>query len=109
MHLKQFSVKGFKNFRQKIILEEMGAICVIHGENNIGKSNVLEAMQLFFQLLKVQYQHRLVLSTEMTFSEIKQLGFMVLLITNSPSFNLLTVPMSLKLRQMMSKKLMQNQ
>jgi AAA15 family ATPase/GTPase len=27
----------------------MGAICVIHGENNIGKSNVLEAMQLFFQ------------------------------------------------------------
>jgi AAA15 family ATPase/GTPase len=74
MHLKQFSVKGFKNFRQKIILEEMGAICVIHGENNIGKSNVLEAMQLFFQLLKVQYQHRLVLCTEMTFSEIKQLG-----------------------------------
>ncbi|MEN8219455.1 MAG: AAA family ATPase, partial [Pseudomonadota bacterium] len=55
-------------------LEEMGAICVIHGENNIGKSNVLEAMQLFFQLLKVQYQHNLVLSTEMSFSEIKQLG-----------------------------------
>jgi len=29
----------------------MGAICVIHGENNVGKSNVLEAMQLFFQLV----------------------------------------------------------
>ncbi|MEN8220252.1 MAG: AAA family ATPase [Pseudomonadota bacterium] len=29
----------------------MATICVIHGENNVGKSNVLEAMQLFFQLL----------------------------------------------------------
>jgi len=73
MHLKQFSVKGFKNFRQKIILEEMGAICVIHGENNIGKSNVLEAMQLFFQLLKVQYQQTQS-RFELSFSEIKQLG-----------------------------------
>ncbi len=50
MPLKQFSVKGFKNFRQEIVLENMGDICVIHGENNIGKSNVLEAMRLFFSL-----------------------------------------------------------
>jgi predicted ATPase len=50
MRLKRFAVKGFKNFRQEIVLEEMGTICVIHGENNVGKSNVLEAIQLFFQL-----------------------------------------------------------
>jgi AAA15 family ATPase/GTPase len=48
MQLKRFSVKGFKNFHQEIILENIGDICVIHGENNIGKSNVLEAMRLFF-------------------------------------------------------------
>ncbi|MEK8018614.1 MAG: AAA family ATPase, partial [Candidatus Parabeggiatoa sp.] len=47
MPLKRFSVKGFKNFRQEIVLENMGNICVIHGENNIGKSNILEAMRLF--------------------------------------------------------------
>jgi predicted ATP-dependent endonuclease of OLD family len=52
MRLKRFSVKGFKNFQQEIVLEDMGTICVIHGENNVGKSNVLEAMQLFFQLLQ---------------------------------------------------------
>jgi AAA15 family ATPase/GTPase len=50
MQLKRFSVKGFKNFRQEVVLENMGDICVIHGENNVGKSNVLEAMQLFFTL-----------------------------------------------------------
>ncbi|HEW99031.1 MAG TPA: hypothetical protein ENF37_10415 [Beggiatoa sp.] len=50
MRLKQFSVKGYKNFRQEIVLEDMGTICAIHGENNVGKSNLLEAMQLFFQL-----------------------------------------------------------
>ena len=50
MQLKRFSVKGFKNFRQDVVLENMGDICVIHGENNVGKSNVLEAMELFFVL-----------------------------------------------------------
>jgi len=50
MQLKRFSVKGFKNFRQEVVLENMGDICVIHGENNVGKSNVLEAMELFFVL-----------------------------------------------------------
>jgi AAA15 family ATPase/GTPase len=35
----------------------VGTIAVIHGENNVGKSNLLEAMQLFFQLLLVQSVH----------------------------------------------------
>ena len=51
MQIKRFSVKGYKNFVSEIVLDELGVICVIHGENNIGKSNLLEAMQLFFQLL----------------------------------------------------------
>jgi AAA15 family ATPase/GTPase len=51
MQLKSFAVKGYKNFKQEISLEQMGSICVIHGENNVGKSNVLEAMQLFFQIV----------------------------------------------------------
>ncbi|MDM8566235.1 AAA family ATPase [Candidatus Halobeggiatoa sp. HSG11] len=50
MKLKRFSIKGFKNFRQEVVLENMGDVCVIHGENNVGKSNVLEAMQLFFSM-----------------------------------------------------------
>jgi len=76
MRLTRFSVKGFKNFRQQIVLEKMGNLCVIHGNNNIGKSNVLSAMQLFFQLLKMQDEHNsLVLNPKMTFSDIEQLGF----------------------------------
>jgi predicted ATPase len=54
MQLKRFSVKGFKNFRQEVVLENMGDICVIHGENNVGKSNVLEAMRLFFSLIPTE-------------------------------------------------------
>ena len=53
MQLKRFSVKGFKNFRQEVVLENMGDICVIHGENNVGKSNVLEAMRLLFVLFPI--------------------------------------------------------
>jgi|GEM_PF-2811788 len=51
MRIKRFAVSGFKNFTQEIVLDDMGEICVIHGENNVGKSNLLEAMQLFFKLL----------------------------------------------------------
>ncbi len=49
MQIKRFSVTGYKNFQNEIVLENMGNICVIHGENNVGKSNLLEAMQLFFK------------------------------------------------------------
>ncbi len=51
MRIKCFAVSGFKNFTQEVVLDDMGEICVIHGENNVGKSNLLEAMQLFFGLL----------------------------------------------------------
>ena len=32
-------------------MENMGAVCVIHGENNVGKSNLLEAQFLFLQIM----------------------------------------------------------
>ncbi|HIE00031.1 MAG TPA: hypothetical protein EYP59_07040 [Thiotrichaceae bacterium] len=63
MPLKRFSVKGFKNFRQEVVLENMGEICVIHGDNNIGKSNVLEAMRLFF--LSNDWDKQMMLFNEM--------------------------------------------
>jgi hypothetical protein len=51
MQLKTFRVKGFKNFRSEVVLEELGPINVIHGDNNVGKSNLVEAIGLLFLLL----------------------------------------------------------
>lgn len=50
MQLVRFAVQGFKNFRDEICLEELGPINIIHGDNNVGKSNLLEALLLFFQM-----------------------------------------------------------
>jgi len=50
MQLVRFAVQGFKNFREEICLDELGPINIIHGDNNVGKSNLLEALLLFFQL-----------------------------------------------------------
>ena len=47
MKLRSFSVQGFKNFEQEVRLDELGDINVIHGENNVGKSNLLQAIDLF--------------------------------------------------------------
>jgi ABC-type cobalamin/Fe3+-siderophores transport system ATPase subunit len=49
--LQQFEVKGYKNLTQIITFGPLGRINVIHGENNVGKSNLLEAMWLFFRLV----------------------------------------------------------
>lgn len=51
MKLTSFRVKGFKNFTNEVKLENLGDINVLHGPNNVGKSNLLQAMQLFFELL----------------------------------------------------------
>jgi AAA15 family ATPase/GTPase len=78
MQLKRFAVKGFKNFQTELSLENIGAIAVIHGENNVGKSNLLEAMQLFFQLLLAQEPNQSVhktLGKKMRFSELEEQGF----------------------------------
>lgn len=53
MKLTSFRVKGFKNFTNEVKLENLGDINVLHGPNNVGKSNLLQAMQLFFDLLGI--------------------------------------------------------
>lgn len=51
MQLERFAVKGYKNFQREVVMEDMGPVCVIHGENNVGKSNLLEAQFLFLQIM----------------------------------------------------------
>lgn len=58
MRLETFSVTGFKNFTEEVTLSDLGLINVIHGENNVGKSNLLEAIHLFFQLLDPSLYNR---------------------------------------------------
>jgi hypothetical protein len=52
MHLIHFEVRGYKNFRAPLRLDDLGKINVLHGDNNVGKSNLLEAIGLFFVLLQ---------------------------------------------------------
>lgn len=53
MRLTSFSVKGFKNFREEVTLEGLSAINILHGENNVGKSNLMEALLLALELWDV--------------------------------------------------------
>jgi hypothetical protein len=48
MRLLQFQVQGYKNFRAPVRLDDIGRFNVIHGDNNVGKSNLLESIGLFF-------------------------------------------------------------
>lgn len=52
MRLTRFEVTHFKNFRQTVVLDALDGFDVIHGENNVGKSNLLQAIDLFFLLLR---------------------------------------------------------
>ncbi len=51
--LQQFEVEGYKNLTGAITFGPLGRINVIHGENNVGKSNLLQAMDLYFRFLDV--------------------------------------------------------
>jgi predicted ATPase len=51
MQLKRFEVRGFKNLTSTLELDDLGSINVIHGDNNVGKSNLLQAMAVFFRAL----------------------------------------------------------
>ncbi len=87
------------NFRKEVVLEELGAVCVIHGDNNVGKSNLLEAVKLFFRLLTVQDQERgtpIVSAQHMQSSDMKKLGFQM-----SEIFNL-EVPEAIRLNAVFS-------
>ncbi|KYF78278.1 hypothetical protein BE17_13160 [Sorangium cellulosum] len=52
MRLQWFEVEGYKNIRTPLRLAELGDINVLHGDNNVGKSNLLEAIGLFFLLVR---------------------------------------------------------
>ncbi|AUX20710.1 uncharacterized protein SOCEGT47_011830 [Sorangium cellulosum] len=85
MRLSSFHVRGFKNFRQEIGLEELGTFNVIHGVNNVGKSNLLQAMELYFRLLGLERDGWLPFSTDRRIDdqELLTMGF-----TRSEIFNL---------------------
>ncbi len=51
MRLLSFEVQGFKNLVAPVRLEDLGPINVLHGANNVGKSNLLRAVGVFFRLL----------------------------------------------------------
>ena len=53
MRLASFHVQGFKNLLAPVQLDDLGPINVIHGQNNVGKSNLLQAIQVFFRVLAV--------------------------------------------------------
>ncbi|TEU14241.1 MAG: hypothetical protein E3J21_16445 [Anaerolineales bacterium] len=52
MQLLEFEVHGFKSLYD-CKLTDLQSINVFHGENNVGKSNLLEAMELFFRVLSL--------------------------------------------------------
>lgn len=56
MHLRRFQVRGFKNFRRAVALEDLGPLNVLHGDNNAGKSNLIEAIGVFFLLLEQVFE-----------------------------------------------------
>ena len=50
MKLKSFHVQGFKSLVD-VKLDDLQDINVFHGPNNVGKSNILQALEFFFGLL----------------------------------------------------------
>lgn len=71
MRLVEFAVTGYKNLAREVRLRELGRINVLHGDNNVGKSNLLEAINLFFALLDRGEKHGLPIDidTEGTISD----------------------------------------
>jgi hypothetical protein len=51
MLLQWFEVQGYKNFRAPVRLEDLGALNVLHGDNNTGRSNLLESIGLLYVAL----------------------------------------------------------
>lgn len=53
MRFLWFEVQGYKNLRAPLRLTDIGRINVLHGDNNVGKSNLLEAIGLFFVIVQI--------------------------------------------------------
>lgn len=53
MQIKSFQVQGFANLTATVRLEPLREVNVLHGRNDVGKSNLLGAIELYFRLLGV--------------------------------------------------------
>ncbi len=51
MRIESIKIKGFRNLRAALSLDELADINVVHGENNSGKSNIVDAIELAFSML----------------------------------------------------------
>lgn len=56
MRLNSFTVEGYKNLTAPVTFGPLGDLNAIHGANNLGKSNLIHAIDLFFGLLAVGNQ-----------------------------------------------------
>lgn len=70
MRVTRFFVQGYKNLTAPILWEGVGPIVILHGDNNVGKSNLVEALALAFRLVEptqdstaLPWSDRLTLST----------------------------------------------
>lgn len=62
MYISSFSIAGYRSLKQ-IQIQDMLQVCIFHGLNNSGKSNILSAMETIFR--------RKLMHEATTFSEIK--------------------------------------
>lgn len=51
MRIQSFQVTGFANFAEPLILGPLDDVNVLYGPNNVGKSNVLRALETFLRVL----------------------------------------------------------
>lgn len=68
MRVLRFSVEGYKNLTARIDLRDLDAVTAIYGPNNVGKSNLLEALGLPFALMETSEQGRLPLGGRFSLS-----------------------------------------
>jgi AAA15 family ATPase/GTPase len=48
MYISAFSISGYRSLRD-VEIKDMLPICIFHGLNNSGKSNILSAMETIFR------------------------------------------------------------
>lgn len=53
MRIQRFEVQGYKNLSKPLVLDDLGPIVSIYGDNGVGKSNLVEALVAAVQVLLV--------------------------------------------------------
>ena len=65
MYISSFNISGYRSLKN-IQIPKMLPVCIFHGLNNSGKSNILSAIETIFR--------RKLLVEDTTFSELKKVG-----------------------------------